>query len=53
VIRGHFAVATDPIALDVNIPGRDLLFHFAVIVDRPAKHVVLVAPNHRYRIEES
>jgi hypothetical protein len=49
---GHYTVELGPSHLDMNVLGRDILHHFTLILDRPGRIVALVAPNHRYRIEE-
>ena len=48
--HGVFHGLTDPIELDMSILGRDILRHFALIVDRPGLVVTLVAGQHGYRI---
>jgi Aspartyl protease len=50
-VRGQFAAFTDPTATDLSILGRDVLNHFDVILSRRNNEVLLLAPNHRYRIE--
>jgi hypothetical protein len=50
-LRGEFAAFTDPSATDVSILGRDILSHFDVIMSRGHGEVLLLAPNHRYRVE--
>ena len=51
VLSGEYAAFTDLESLDICVLGRDILDLFAVIVDRSADVVSLVAQNHRYRIE--
>jgi hypothetical protein len=51
-LTGHYTAIIGPTHLDIDILGRDLLYHFGLIVDRPGSFVALIAPNHRYRIEE-
>jgi hypothetical protein len=48
--KGLYQGLTDPIGLDISILGRDILGHFALIVDRPGLVVALVAGQHGYRI---
>jgi hypothetical protein len=50
-VRGQFAAFTDPTATDLSILGRDVLNHFDVKLSRRNNEVLLLAPNHRYRIE--
>src|SRR5258708_17404943 len=50
-LTGDYTAIIGPTHLDLDVLGRDLLFHFGLIVDRPNR-VALIAPNHRYRIEE-
>jgi len=52
-ISGIIHASTDPIGLDDNLLGRDVLSNFAVIVDRPANQVTLLAGNHRYQVVAS
>ena len=40
-----------PTATDLSILGRDVLNHFDVILSRRNNEVLLLAPNHRYRVE--
>ena len=49
--NGCYTACTEPTALDLNLLGRDILNHFAVIVDHPGQRVALVGQNHCYRIE--
>ena len=51
--RGQFAAFTDPTATDLSILGRDVLNHFDVILSRRNNEVLLLAPNHRYRVERA
>jgi hypothetical protein len=51
-MRGEFAAFTDPSATDLSILGRDVLNHFDVILSRRRNEVVLLAPNHQYRVEQ-
>ena len=48
--HGVFHGLTDPTELDMSILGRDILRHFALIVDRPGLVVTFVAGQHGYRI---
>ena len=50
-IRGEFAAFIDPTATDLSILGRDVLYHFDVILSRRRNEVLLLAPNHQYRVE--
>ena len=50
-IQGEFSAFIDPAATDMSILGRDVLDHFDLIVSRPRDEVVLLATNHRYRVE--
>ena len=49
-INGPFAASVTPTALDTNVLGRDILSHFAVILDRPRGVIALLHPPHRYTI---
>ena len=50
-IQGEFAAFTDPTATEMSILGRDVLDHFDLIVSRRRNELVLLAMNHRYRVE--
>ena len=50
-VRGQFAAFTEPTATDLSILGRDVLNHFDLILSRRNNEVLLLAPNHRYRVE--
>jgi hypothetical protein len=50
-IQGEFAAFTAAPDADMSILGRDVLNHFQVIVSRPTQEVLLLALNHRYRVE--
>jgi len=50
-IRGEFAAFIDPTATDLSILGRDVLYHFDLILSRRRNEVLLLAPNHQYRVE--
>ncbi len=50
-VRGRFAAFTDSTATDLSILGRDVLNHFDVILSRRNNEVLLLAPNHQYRVE--
>jgi hypothetical protein len=50
-VRGEFAAFTDPAASDLSILGRDVLGNFDVILSRRRNEVLLLAPNHQYRVE--
>ena len=50
-VHGDFAAFTDPAAIDMSILGRDVLNIFDVILSRRRDEVLLLAPNHQYRVE--
>jgi hypothetical protein len=50
-MRGEFAAFTDPAATDLSILGRDILNRFDLILSYQRKEVLLLATNHRYRVE--
>jgi len=50
-VRGEFAAFIDPTATDLSILGRDVLYHFDLILSRRRNEVSLLAPNHQYRVE--
>jgi hypothetical protein len=50
-VRGEYAAFTDPAATDLSILGRDVLNLFDIIVSKRRQEVLLVAGNHRYRVE--
>jgi Retroviral aspartyl protease len=50
-LPGTFAGLVGATNLDLGILGRDVLNHFACIVDRPGDVVCLLYPRHRDRIE--
>lgn len=50
IIRGEFAAFTDPDATDLSILGRDVLDNFRLIISRIDDEVLLLAPNHHYRV---
>ena len=49
-IHGGVLALTDPIALDLSVLGRDILGHFAVIVDKPKRVVAILHGQHDYDI---
>jgi hypothetical protein len=51
-MRGEFAAFTDPSATDMSILGRDILNKFDVILSHQRDEVLLLAMNHRYRVEQ-
>ena len=51
-MRGDFAAFTDPAVTDLSILGRDVLNHFDLILSRRRNEVLLLAPNHQYRVEQ-
>jgi hypothetical protein len=50
-VRGEFAAFTDPAATDLSILGRDVLNNFDVILSYRRNEVLLLAPNHEYRVQ--
>jgi len=52
-VRGEFAAFSDPTATDMSVLGRDVLNNFDVILSRRRNEVLLLAPNHQYRVEKS
>ena len=52
-MRGEFAAFTDRSATDLSILGRDVLNHFELILSRRRNEVLLLAPNHHYRVEQA
>jgi hypothetical protein len=52
ILRGRYAGTTDPDTLDMSVLGRDIMNHFALIVDRPGDTVCLLGQAHRYVIEQ-
>jgi hypothetical protein len=50
-VRGEVAAFTDPASADMCILGRDVLNHFDVIISKPRNEVLLLAGNHRYRVQ--
>lgn len=52
-VRGEYAAFTDPTAIEQSILGRDVLNNFDLIVSRRREEVLLLAPNHTYRVEPS
>jgi len=50
-VRGEFAAFIDPTATDLSILGRDVLYHFDLILSRRRNEVLLLASNHQYRLE--
>jgi hypothetical protein len=52
-MRGEFAAFTDRSATDLSILGRDVLNHFDLILSRRRNEVLLLAPNHQYRVEQA
>ncbi|MEX2213580.1 MAG: hypothetical protein WD768_05605 [Phycisphaeraceae bacterium] len=49
--KGEYASHTVAKALDESILGRDILQHFATIVDQPANTLCLLKGGHRYTIQ--
>jgi hypothetical protein len=52
-VRRQFASCTDRTATDRSILGSDVLNHFVVILSRGNSEILLLAPNHRYRVERN
>jgi hypothetical protein len=52
-VRGQYAAFTDPTATDLSILGRDVLDIFDVIMSRRRNEVLLLAGDHRYRVDRS
>jgi hypothetical protein len=52
-VRGEFAGFTDPAATDLSVLGRDVLDNFDLILSRRRNEILLLAPNHQYRVERS
>jgi Retroviral aspartyl protease len=52
-INGPFAASVTPTALDTDVLGRDILNHFAVILDWPNGVIALLHPPHRYTIHST
>jgi hypothetical protein len=50
-VRGEYAAFTDPAATDLSILGRDVLNNFDVILSHRRNEVLLLAPNHEYRVQ--
>jgi hypothetical protein len=53
VVRGEYAGFTDLAATDLSILGRDVLDLFHLMVSRPTNVILLLAGNHRIRVEET
>lgn len=51
-VRGEFAGFTDPAATDLSVLGRDVLDNFDLIISRRRNDILLLAPRHRYHIEQ-
>jgi hypothetical protein len=52
-VRGEFAGFTDPTATDLSVLGRDVLDNFDLLISRRRNEILLLAPRHQYRIEQS
>lgn len=52
-VRGEFAGFTDPAATDLSVLGRDVLDNFDLILSRPRNEILLLAPRHQYRVEQT
>jgi hypothetical protein len=48
--EGTFAAFTNAEDLDINDLGRDIMKHFAVIVDQPRKVVRMIGNGHSYSV---
>jgi len=53
LFRGDFAACVEYESLDMSVLGRDIMKYFAVIVDQPADHVVLLRERHAYHISKN
>jgi hypothetical protein len=49
--NGPFAALTDPRASDVSILGRDILYNFALLMDRPNKVLCLMHGAGEYQLK--
>lgn len=49
-VNGELAALTDVNALDMSVLGRDISYHFALIIDLQQDVVCLLGPGHRYTI---
>jgi hypothetical protein len=49
-LHGNFGALTELGSLDMSVLGRDILNHFALILDRQHDLVVLINQRHRYSI---
>lgn len=52
-IHGPFLASPDPAGLDQSVLGRDVLDHFALIIDRCGDVVTLLHAPHRYIIQDA
>jgi hypothetical protein len=52
-VRGEFAGFTDPAATDLSVLGRDVLDNFDLILSRRRHEILLLAPRHQYRVEQT
>jgi hypothetical protein len=43
----------DPTATDLSVLGRDVLDNFDLVISRRRNEILLLAPRHQYRIEQS
>ncbi len=50
-IHGEFAAFTDPTATDLSILGRDISDLFDLIISRRQSQILMIAGDHRYRVE--
>jgi hypothetical protein len=53
LVRLGFSGNTDPTATDLSILGRDVLNNFDMILSHRCNEVLLLAPNHQYRVERT
>lgn len=51
-IRGSYCAFTDPMATEISVLGRDILYHFDVILSRRRNEVLLLSGNHQYQVTE-
>jgi len=50
MFRGEFAACVEYESLDMSVLGRDIMKHFAVIVDQPDDKIALLRERHSYHI---
>jgi hypothetical protein len=52
-VRGEIAGFTDPAATDLSVLGCDVLDNFDLILSRRCNEILLLAPTHQYRVEQT